>query len=495
MPEYVWPLSNSTLPDVMNTSFGPRIDMDRWDFHDGIDLPAPKGTTVHAMRGGRVHRAGEAGTNRFSSRHVVIKAEDPAAGTMYHVYLHLDSIDPAVTAGGLVEQGQPIGTVGDNDATYPHLHMEMRRGTLKQIGSVHPLSFLPYPDAATFAAQTGSRFNRLDGRVAARIPFACSSKEEGDLKSVAVDLKHGASVMATRSIDLDDKTTIADSKGDEHRFTGGIAIEGYQKSNMIAHGRPDLHYGVLVRTLPKRCNRLALRITDVGGTTVASGPIVVPAIETIDEFLDFEDGLIPFGWRKLESTTGSGTMVTIDPLAAHSGDLGLLCEDDSGSESESQRAAIDFALPVGRFEWRVDAWVNPDELELSPTDSIQLLSARSGTELSVAARIQDVDGVLRAGLIARDGDGRVRTIHSTVEIEPGVWRRWRLELLRLGTRETTAVLYLDDAGRMIEQARLNWNSVGAEPDRLRAGIGYSSPGARARIFLDELWVTETELAL
>jgi murein DD-endopeptidase MepM/ murein hydrolase activator NlpD len=25
----------------MNTSFGPRIDADRWDFHDGIDLPAP----------------------------------------------------------------------------------------------------------------------------------------------------------------------------------------------------------------------------------------------------------------------------------------------------------------------------------------------------------------------------------------------------------------------------------------------------------------------
>jgi murein DD-endopeptidase MepM/ murein hydrolase activator NlpD len=41
---YVWPLSNSTAPDEMNSSFGPRINRDKWDFHDGIDLPAPIGS-------------------------------------------------------------------------------------------------------------------------------------------------------------------------------------------------------------------------------------------------------------------------------------------------------------------------------------------------------------------------------------------------------------------------------------------------------------------
>ena len=44
----------------MNTSYGPRIDADRWDFHDGIDLPAAVGTPVHAMADGVVHRAGPA---------------------------------------------------------------------------------------------------------------------------------------------------------------------------------------------------------------------------------------------------------------------------------------------------------------------------------------------------------------------------------------------------------------------------------------------------
>ena len=39
--QYIWPLSKSSIPDQMNTSFGPRIDADEWDFHDGIYLPAP----------------------------------------------------------------------------------------------------------------------------------------------------------------------------------------------------------------------------------------------------------------------------------------------------------------------------------------------------------------------------------------------------------------------------------------------------------------------
>lgn len=50
---FVWPLGRTTTPDEMNTSYGPRIDADRWDFHDGIDLPAAVGTPVYAVAGGR----------------------------------------------------------------------------------------------------------------------------------------------------------------------------------------------------------------------------------------------------------------------------------------------------------------------------------------------------------------------------------------------------------------------------------------------------------
>jgi hypothetical protein len=45
----------------MNTSFAPRIDRNRWDFHDGIDLPAPIGASVDATRAGTVFRAGPGG--------------------------------------------------------------------------------------------------------------------------------------------------------------------------------------------------------------------------------------------------------------------------------------------------------------------------------------------------------------------------------------------------------------------------------------------------
>src|SRR6476646_504160 len=47
-PVFLWPLGQASRPDEMNTSYGPRIDADRWDFHDGIDLPAAVGTPVHA---------------------------------------------------------------------------------------------------------------------------------------------------------------------------------------------------------------------------------------------------------------------------------------------------------------------------------------------------------------------------------------------------------------------------------------------------------------
>ena len=51
---FIWPISKSPIPDEMNTSYGPRIDSDRWDFHDGIDLPASVGTPIYAMADGVV---------------------------------------------------------------------------------------------------------------------------------------------------------------------------------------------------------------------------------------------------------------------------------------------------------------------------------------------------------------------------------------------------------------------------------------------------------
>jgi len=494
-PTYVWPLSSSATADEMNTSFGPRIDEDRWDFHDGLDLPAPIGTPVYAMRGGKVHHAGPAGSGGFSSRHVVIRVTDPSVGLVYNVYLHLASIDAGVVTGANVNQAQPIGTVGEDDATYPHLHMEFRKGTVKQIGSVHPLSYLPYGDTVNFSSPVSGRFNRLDAFMAARFVFGAASKLEGDLARVEVDLRRGTRVLTTRIVDFDDKHTIVEGKGDHLLYTNDIGVEGYQKSNMVEHHRADLAYGVLVRGIPKQCDGLRARAIDLGGHVATSGLIAVPDQAATDEFVDFEDGqLPPAGWVAVTSTGGEGTSLSIDASAAHSGTQGLLCVDESTTEASTQRAGIEYPLPPGRFEWRAEGWFNPTSLELGDGQSLYVLYFLSGSRLSAAARIHNDAQALRPGLVAGSADDALRGRDGPSVIAPGRWRKWRLELVRLGTRETTAILYLDDGARMTEQVRLNWDSTAHDPTRLRAGIGFSSLGAAASVLADELRVTEAELS-
>jgi hypothetical protein len=184
-----------------------------------------------------------------------------------------------------------------------------------------------------------------------------------------------------------------------------------------------------------------------------------------------------------------------DPSAAHSGLRGLLCIDSSITEASTQRAAIEYILPTGRFEWRVQGWFNPVELTLGPGKSVYLLYFLNGAHLSVAVRIRNANGLMRAGLAAKQSDGKFVDRDSPVTVALGEWRKWRLELLRVGTRETTAILHLDEGRRMKEQVRVNWDSTGNEPASLRAGIGFSSRGATATIFVDELWLTEAELTM
>jgi hypothetical protein len=92
-----------------------------------------------------------------------------------------------------------------------------------------------------------------------------------------------------------------------------------------------------------------------------------------------------------------------------------------------------------------------------------------------------------------DQDDGVKGTNSAAIIELGVWRRWRLEVLRIGTRESTVVLYLDVDGKTEEQTRRDWDSTASEPTALRAGIASSSAGAKATVLVDELRVTESLL--
>jgi hypothetical protein len=276
---------------------------------------------------------------------------------------------------------------------------------------------------------------------------------------------------------------------DEKLFKSGIGVEGYQKSDMVKDGRTDLQYGILVRNIPDDCDTLIARVVDVGGNSVTSAPIPVPNQIAADERSNFEDGAMPpAGWAALTSTSGAGTTVTNDPTAAHSGLRGMLCVDGSKKKS-MQRAAIEHLLPARRFEWTAEGWFNPTALDLDPGQAIDILHFRSsGTNLSVAARIhRDVDS-FRAGIIIKNPDDTVSPSNSTAVVTKDTWGRWKLHLLRIGTRETTALLFLDDD----EKLRINWDSTTHEPRKLRAGIGLSSAGSTATILADELRLTELE---
>jgi len=488
MPNYVWPLSGTTTAPDMNTSFGPRINRNRWDFHDGIDLRAPIGTPVLAMRAGEVHRAGPAGTHGFSSRHVVLKITDPQDGLMFLVHVHLSAIDPAIVQGASVTQGQVIGSVGDDDAEYAHLHFEFRKGQAFEKFSVHPLRYLPYTNTTNFTAPIRDRFNRLSNRMAARLLFGSTSRE-GDLQRVEVDLLNGAATLGRRMVDVNDKSTVNEGIGDQNLYVNDIGVEGYQKSNLIEDGRTDLHYGILVRNIPAACNRLVARVVDVGGRVATSGQLPVPDQSATNRLVDFEDGAMPpDGWQTILQPSGSATGVENDATAASSSSRGMRCSAPPTANGHARSACIEFDLPLQRFEWIVEGRFRLQSITLAPGQSLRILEFQTlERTLAVAARVSNRDGDLRIGLVASRPDGSLISDDSDHTVSVDGWHHWRVHVCRIGTREATGILSLDNA----EQARLNWDSGATEPRRVRAGIVRISGGGAAIVLADDLRVTES----
>jgi hypothetical protein len=483
---YIWPLSQSATPDEMNTSFGPRIDDDMRDFHDGIDLPALKGTNVYAVYDCTIYLAGPK-DDHYSSRHVVLQCSDPN-GLMYVAYFHLNTIAPGIVTGATnISQGALLGTVGDDGAAYPHLHIEFRKGSNHEVNSVHPLGYLPYSDTPNFTSPVVDRFNRLGALMAARLLFTANSRLEGDLRRVEVDLKNSATLLQTRVADFNDKTTVNEGNSDEYIYQNDIGVEGYQKSQV----QNELKYGVMVRNIPANCDTLVARVIDVGNNTVTSSPITVPNQTLTDISVDFEDSQIPpDGWTIFITPQSSGT-VTNDVSAAHSPSLrGMRC--NSPVAGTIRIAAIDHVLPAGRFEWNIEGWFKPTISNLADTKSVYLLQFLNGTTFSAAARIRldpKNQNSLLAGIAYQNLNNESKGSDSSAVISTGIWRKWRLSLLRIATRETTAVLYLDD----VEQTRICWDSTGAEPVTVRAGVARISGGVTATMLVDDIRLTESAL--
>lgn len=140
-----WPLSSSTLPDADGIRFpyAPRR-IGSYDFHAGIDIPAPRGTPVYAIMDGVVTGITlDDGTSGPGNRVLVNHGDQKWVG-----YLHLDRFASGISVGTPVSAGTLLGYVGKTGANTDHLHLTYMVGlpseSTSESRSKNPLEILPH---------------------------------------------------------------------------------------------------------------------------------------------------------------------------------------------------------------------------------------------------------------------------------------------------------------------------------------------------------------
>jgi len=123
--DFIWPLEKF---DRISSAFGRR-----WGtFHEGIDIPSPRGTPILAVADGRVSSAKYSGNLGYA---VTIEHRD----NLYTRYAHVSKM--LVKEGEIIKKGQVIALVGSTgNSTGHHLHFEVRFGEFP----LNPLDFLPF---------------------------------------------------------------------------------------------------------------------------------------------------------------------------------------------------------------------------------------------------------------------------------------------------------------------------------------------------------------
>ena len=330
-----------------------------------------------------------------------------------------------------------------------------------------------------------------------RLSFAVRNRREGDLQGVDVELRgEGVDPLELR-VDFDDRESINSDKGDEQAFKKGIAVEGYQKSNLKGEKLNDLHYGVLIKGITPEYKSVKLRVMDVKNEQPKSAEFTLPTLvagkKTVNSRAGFEEGeaFPPPGW---ELSLLPGNVCRPDEAAALTGSRGLLCQDLQSLQGTLIRAGLRFALPVDRspvrpMSWRLRADIQPAELQMSKGQVIHPLAFLIGDDLVAAACLRKIrNDEYIAGVLIRSADGLFREKIDVIEgqISTDSPFNWELDLLRLGTRQTTAVLRLD--GNVV--ARINGDTTSVEPDTACVGILHRHSGLQITLHVDQLRLTE-----
>lgn len=93
-----------------------------------------------------------------------------------------------------------------------------------------------------------------------------------------------------------------------------------------------------------------------------------------------------------------------------------------------------------------------------------------------------------AGILVRSADGLLK---EKIDVKEGkifraVSARWEFDLIRLGTRQTTAVVRINE--NVI--ARINGDATNVEPDSGCVGILHKHNGLQITLHVDQLRLTE-----
>jgi murein DD-endopeptidase MepM/ murein hydrolase activator NlpD len=145
---------------LIDSPFGPRPrPTSGYQFHEGIDNPAPEGTPVFAGAAGTVRVLTDDNGCRIEVANdtVVPPCITPIFGhggrivalahgnELYTLYFHLSRQADGLATGSRVFAGDRIGGVGQTgNASYPHVHFEVRDGSFFQRDSPakNPLGYV-----------------------------------------------------------------------------------------------------------------------------------------------------------------------------------------------------------------------------------------------------------------------------------------------------------------------------------------------------------------
>jgi murein DD-endopeptidase MepM/ murein hydrolase activator NlpD len=145
----IWPYC--TLgPSPASSPFGPRqmaSEEHRYDFHRGVDLPAPLWTPFYAIADGTV-------TEVVTKANMDGTIQIAHSGGYCSRYRHV--AEPLVAVGQTVQQGARIGLTGKSTSDFSHTHFEIRRercGYEKY--AENPFGEMPYEDENDYRVEIG----------------------------------------------------------------------------------------------------------------------------------------------------------------------------------------------------------------------------------------------------------------------------------------------------------------------------------------------------